>query len=121
MIPMLITMTKQNLSIKEGMNMYANRKYKAIRADLSNYLITHHPEAFTLEYGSLRMKGNHSLSIKLGFPGYYDFGTGEGGNSLQFLVNYAGCRSIEMRDICRSLLPKARISLTISRRGTYTP
>ena len=90
MMPMLITMTKQNLSIKEGMNMYANRKYKAIRADLSNYLITHHPEAFTLEYGSLRMKGNHSLSIKLGFPGYYDFGTGEGGNSLQFLVNYMG-------------------------------
>ena len=63
---------------------------KAKYTDLYNYLIMNHEDDFTLEGDSLRMIENHSVSIKQRFTGYYDFGTGKGGDSISFLRDYYG-------------------------------
>ncbi|SEK64870.1 Protein of unknown function [Butyrivibrio sp. ob235] len=63
---------------------------KARITDLYNYLLTNHANAIVKEGSSLRLIANHSLSIKLGYSGYYDFSTGDKGNSIDFLVKYLG-------------------------------
>lgn len=60
----------------------------ARRADLYSYLKENHGEMFTREGNSIRMKTNHSISIKRSYTGYLDFATGETGNSVDFLVRY---------------------------------
>lgn len=60
----------------------------AREADLHSFLCSRHCEAFVTEGRSLRFTGNRSISIKSGYTGYHDFATGEGGNSIDFLVRY---------------------------------
>ena len=40
--------------------------------------------------GSLRYSDNNSISIKQGYTGFYDFETGEKGNSVDFLARHLG-------------------------------
>ncbi len=60
----------------------------AIRADLYEYLRNNHDSHFTVEGDSPRMLDNHSISIRQGYSGYYDFATGEHGNGIDFLSKY---------------------------------
>jgi len=69
--------------------MYTKEEMKQARiTELQPYLLNNHADLFTLEGDSLRMKNNHSLSIKKGYCGYTDFGTDEHGNSVDFLINH---------------------------------
>ncbi len=73
------------------MENYTKEQVKIARkADLYAYLILNHSSLFKKEGDSLRMKDNHSISIKRGYSGYKDFETEETGNSVEFLVNYLG-------------------------------
>lgn len=66
------------------------QKLQARNADLHSFLIKKHGSQFKIEGNSLRMRSNHSISIKAGYHGYVDFATGETGNSIDFLVNHLG-------------------------------
>ena len=72
-----------------------NKIFIALRADLFQFLSRHHSEMFTLESGSLRMRDNHSMSIKVEYRGYHDFETEESGNNLDFLTKYLGYEESE--------------------------
>ena len=67
-----------------------NQLVVARKADLFDFLIRNHSERFKIEGSSIRLKENHSLSIKRGYCGFLDFATGDKGNSVDFLVNYMG-------------------------------
>ena len=60
----------------------------ARKSDLYNFLIENYEDQFDRITNSLRPKFNHSISIKMGYSGYYDFATGEKGNSIDFLTKY---------------------------------
>lgn len=66
------------------------QKLQARNADLHSFLLKHHGSQFKVEGNSLRMRSNHSISIKAGYHGYVDFATGETGNSIDFLVKHLG-------------------------------
>ena len=73
------------------MDNYTKEQIKSARkADLYAYLLSKHSSLFKKEGDSLRLKNNHSISIKRGYSGYKDFETEETGNSVEFLVNYLG-------------------------------
>lgn len=73
------------------MNNYTKEQLKSARkADLYAFLLSNHTSLFKKEGDSLRMKDNHSISIKRGYTGYKDFETEETGNSIDFLENYLG-------------------------------
>lgn len=59
-------------------------------ACLSDYLLRAHPADVRNVGGSLCLRGNRSLYIRKGFPGYHDFANGEHGNSIDFLVRHMG-------------------------------
>lgn len=59
-------------------------------ADLFKFCQTNHQNLFELVSNSLRFCQNHSISIKQGYSGYFDFATGEKGNSLDFLTKHLG-------------------------------
>lgn len=63
---------------------------KARITNLYDFLLKNHPDAFTREGDSLRMKSNNSISIKRGFCGYTDFSNGDKGNSVDFLTKHMG-------------------------------
>lgn len=63
---------------------------EARKADLYSYLMKYHTSDFKKEGNSIRLFSNHSVSIRKGYSGYYDFSTGEKGNSIDFLVGYMG-------------------------------
>ena len=63
---------------------------EARRGDLYNYILDHHPHTVRVEGRSLRPCSNPSISIKRGFPGYYDFATGDSGNAVDYLCRYLG-------------------------------
>ncbi len=64
---------------------------KAARvANLYSFLAQYHASDIIIEYGSIRLISNHSISIKKGYCGYCDFATGETGNSVDLLVRYLG-------------------------------
>lgn len=67
-------------------------KIQAARhADLYSYLLTAHPDEFTIEGGSLRPTFNHSISIAPGYHGFVDFSPNaehRSGNSIDFLMWY---------------------------------
>lgn len=65
-------------------------KKAARRVDLYDFLLALHPDAVQREGNSLRLRGNHSVSLKRGYAGYKDFGTGETGNAVDFLTHYLG-------------------------------
>ena len=62
----------------------------AKRTDLHQYLLKNHYADVVLEGNSVRLKCNHSVSVKVGYRGYYDFETGEGGNAIDCLIKYFG-------------------------------
>lgn len=62
----------------------------ARKTDLYCYLRMYHPDKFVAEGRSLKLAANPSVSIKSGYSGYYDFSSGECGNSIDFLVRYFG-------------------------------
>ena len=59
-------------------------------ADLYEYLCKNHPDIIIIQGDSIRIRDNHSISIKRGYSGYTDFATGEKGNSIDFLAKYMG-------------------------------
>ena len=67
-----------------------NQIQAARHVDLYDFLLYHHPGDVKREGDSLRLKANHSVSVKRGYNGYKDFSTGETGNSLTFLTTYLG-------------------------------
>lgn len=62
----------------------------ARRTDLYAFLVKYHDSDFAHESDSIRLKGNHSISIRRGYTGYRDFSTGETGNPVDFLVLHMG-------------------------------
>lgn len=63
---------------------------KARRTELIPFLKSYHMADIIAEGNSVRLKNNHGVSIKNGYTGYFDFKTGDKGNSVDFLVNYLG-------------------------------
>ena len=92
----------------------------ARKADLYDYLLTHHADDFVMEGRSIRMLDNHSISIREGQTGYRDFATDESGNSVDFLVRYMGyelddaifalCRNTEEEHITTYTRPVLSVS-----------
>lgn len=66
------------------------QKLQARNTDLYSFLLKYHGTEFVKEGNSLRMRSNHSISIKEGYHGYMDFGANDKGNSVDFLVNHLG-------------------------------
>ena len=65
----------------------------ARRADLYQFLLSRHPDDIVQDAqdrSSIRLRDNHSVSIKRGYTGYKDWATGETGNSLDLLVRHLG-------------------------------
>lgn len=62
----------------------------ARRADLYDFLRRHHPDDVHVEGNSLRLKADHSVSVKRGYSGFRDFSTGATGNGIDLLVRYLG-------------------------------
>ena len=67
----------------------------ARHADLYAFLVKYHNSDFTNEGDSIRLKSNHSISVKKDYTEYKDFSTGETGNSIDFLKNYMGYTFVE--------------------------
>lgn len=55
---------------------------------LYDFLLTMHPEEVEREGNSLRLRCNHSVSIKTGYAGFTDFADGSAGNAIDCLTNY---------------------------------
>lgn len=62
----------------------------AKHTDLYAFLVQHHDYNFIHESDSIRLRNNHSISIKKGYCGYKDFANEETGNSIDFLINHMG-------------------------------
>lgn len=62
----------------------------ARKADLYGYLLEEHDNEVEKEGDSVRLCGNHSVSVKKGYSGYMDFATDETGNAIDCLTNYFG-------------------------------
>lgn len=71
-------------------NVTAEQIQIARRTDLYAFLLKYHDSGFKHEGDSIRLKSNHSISIRRGYAGYKDFATSETGNSVDFLINYMG-------------------------------
>lgn len=73
-------------------NIFFNREQLKLArmADLYEYLCSNHPDKIIIQGDSIRLKSNHSISIKRGYSGYTDFSTGEKGNSIDFLIRHLG-------------------------------
>jgi len=78
-----------------GNNVSKKLTASARHADLYAFLIKYHNSDFTNESDSIRLKSNHSISIKKGYTGYKDFATGETENSIDFLKNYMGYNFVD--------------------------
>ena len=61
---------------------------KARLVNLYNFLLVRHPKEVIREGDSLRLCCNHSVSIKQGYSGFYDFSDGGHGNSVDCLTAY---------------------------------
>lgn len=62
----------------------------ARRVCLYDFLLSRHQEETELEGSSLRLRCNHSVSVKNGYAGFTDFADDSTGNSVECLVNYLG-------------------------------
>lgn len=60
----------------------------ARRARLYDFLLSRHPGDVEREGDSLRLRCNHSVSVRRGYSGYKDFATGETGNAIECLTRY---------------------------------
>lgn len=81
---------------------------QARRADLSEFLLRFHRDAFRVVGNSLVFREHDSLSIKIGYSGYSRFSSQETGNSIDFLVRYLG---YSFRDAVAALAGQAEPSL----------
>ena len=63
---------------------------QACRVDLSEWLLSHHPDEVTVKYGSVLLISDDHISVKLGFHGFHNFKTGESGNNIDYLTNFLG-------------------------------
>ncbi len=59
---------------------------KARRVNLADYLQSKYLTDVKIVGTSLCLIKNQSLYVKRSVPGYYDFATGEHGNSIDFLI-----------------------------------
>lgn len=62
----------------------------ARRVDLYEFLRSHHADEVVVEGNSLRLKADHSVSIRRSYAGYRDFSSGATGNGVDLLVRYFG-------------------------------
>ena len=65
---------------------------QARRTNLYNYLVAHHGDAVEMDRNgrTLRLRKNHSISIKSDYSGFLDFATGEKGNGIDLLTQHFG-------------------------------
>lgn len=72
-------------------NFVSKEQYQqACRVDLSEWLLSHHPEEVTVKYGSVLLISDDHISVKLGFHGFHNFKTGASGNNIDYLTNFLG-------------------------------
>ena len=75
----------------------------ARRVNLYDFLLSRHRDGVALEGDSLRLREDHSVSIKQGYTGYTDFADDSTGNSIDCLVRYFGYTLQEaVEALCRS-------------------
>lgn len=63
---------------------------KARRADLFLFMQYHFPNEVIKQGNSLRLKRDHSVSIKRGYSGAYDFSSDKGYSGIDLLMEYFG-------------------------------
>ena len=63
---------------------------RARRVCLYDFLLAQHPGDVEREGDSLRLRCDHSVSIKTGYAGYTDFSDDSTGNAIECLTNYLG-------------------------------
>ena len=96
-------------------------KRLARKADLYEYLINNHKDDIELCGNSLKLKSNHSMSVRKGYCGYYDFADGAKGNSVDFLTKILG---YSYADAVQSLLTRSatvKTNIVISNNGFALP
>ena len=81
----------------------------ARKADLYGFLLRHHDGDIVREGDSLRLRSNHSVTLKEGYSGWRDWSTDESGNAVDFLVNFLG---YELTDAVAALCADMGISDT---------
>lgn len=64
------------------------QKKAARKADLYDFLMRYHAADVKREGNSLRLRANHSISVKQGYAGYTDFAAGTSGNGIDLLTEY---------------------------------
>ena len=62
----------------------------ARKADLYEYLTSHHWNDVVVEGNSLRLRNNRSVTLRRGYSGWRDWATDESGNGIDLLQNYFG-------------------------------
>lgn len=77
-----ISVTKEQISI-------------ARKTDLYRFLLEEHSSEVYREGNSIRLRNNRSISIKIGYFGYYDFADSSSGNSIDCLVKHFGYTFVE--------------------------
>ena len=70
----------------QWVNQTATRR--ARRVCLYDFLLSRHPGAVEQEGDSLRLRSDHSVSVKRGYAGFKDFADGGTGNAIEYLTNY---------------------------------
>ena len=85
----------------------------ARKADLYQYLLKNHYDEVEIEGNSIRLGSNHSISIKVGYNGYYDFATGESGNAIDCLTRHFGYTFVEA---VNSLIDTSHVQISIKHR-----
>ena len=63
---------------------------EAKAVNLYDYLLSHYPSDVKKAGDSLKLKFNHSVSVKRGTNCAYDFATGQGYNTINFLDEFFG-------------------------------
>lgn len=65
---------------------------QARRVNLFDFLRSHHGDEIEVDRNgkTLRLKTNHSVSVKSDYSGYMDFATGEKGNGIDILTRHFG-------------------------------
>lgn len=74
--------------------------HRARRVCLYDYLLSRHPGDVEREGNSLRLRCDHSVSVKTGYAGYKDFSSGDTGNAIECLTRYF---SYEFQDAVAAL------------------
>lgn len=62
----------------------------ACSVDLADWLMKNHPSAVRSAYGSVLLRADEHVSVKMGFHGYLDFRTGRSGNAVDYLMDFLG-------------------------------